>query len=95
MFGREPKLCLVEYSDSDWAGGASGFVFALNGGLISYVLEKQAVIGVVFNQSRVRRQHKRLSTSLDRIGIITGRSTICGNPSPQVKQMRRCNITTG
>lgn len=59
MFGREPKLCVVEYSDSDWAGGhadrkaASGFVFALNGELISYVLKKQAAVGVVFNRSRV------------------------------------------
>lgn len=43
----------------------------------------------------MRRQHKRLLTSFDKIEIITSRSTICGNPSLQVKQICRCSITPG
>lgn len=57
MFGGEPELRLVGYSDSDWAGdhadrkSASGFVFTLNGGPINYGSKKTSGCSVVFYQS--------------------------------------------
>lgn len=58
IFEREPELCLVGYSDSDYAGdhanrkSTSGFVFFLNEVPISYGSKKQAVI--VFSSTEAK-----------------------------------------
>ena len=56
-FGRKKELKLVGYYDSDWAGdhadqkSTSGFVFILNGGLISYASKKQAVLSLLSTEA--------------------------------------------
>lgn len=80
---RKGILKLIGYSDSDWAGdhadrkSTSGFIFMLNGGLISYASKKQAVVALSSTEaeyvalSLAAREATLLRLLLTGLGLLT------------------------
>ena len=58
MYGGEKKLCVEGYLDSFWAGdkesrkSTSGFIFMLNGGLVSWCSKRQSMVALLSTKAK-------------------------------------------
>lgn len=102
-YGGDEEVCVVGYSDSDWAGdkesrkSTSGFIFMLNGGPVSWCSKRQSTVALSSTEAEyialtlAAKKATWLRLPLTELCLLQGGRTTCAHQDIGTKHVRPSN----